>query len=97
MIQYGYPGIENGKYTEEQFLNSISPRKREFYSHFVHRDTKLTAGGLWRVQGVISIDIFNKWLKAGKELSGIMFMAIDLPDCRSHYKLTITEYIAKPL
>ena len=62
MIEVGYNGIEEGKYSEEYFLANIPKRYIPFFKKFTHRDTR-ERGDYWRTQGTISIEDFNNVLK----------------------------------
>ena len=61
MIEPGYNGIEFGKYSEEQFLQSISSSDAEFCKLITHRDTQ-DRGDHWRVQGTINSTDFCVYL-----------------------------------
>lgn len=87
MIEIGYNGIEFGKYSEEYFLNRVSMRYLPLLSRFTHRDTQ-ERGNLWRVQGTISIEDFNKALEEMHDISNITQMSFALPH-KDRYLITL--------
>lgn len=86
MIEIGYNGIEFGKYSSEYFLNSIPKNYVEFFKKFTHRDTQ-ERGTIWRVQGTISIENFNTFLK-DNELCNISSIKIAFPS-KKDYLITL--------
>lgn len=93
MIATGYNGIEFGKISEEEFLNSISSRYVSFFKMFTHRDTQLKDDE-WRVQGTVKIEDFTNYLNgAGAKLSNIQQISIDFGDKESFLiTMVITKY-----
>ena len=87
MIETGYNGIEFGKYSEEYFLNHVSMRYLPLLSRFTHRDTQ-ERGNLWRVQGTISIEDFNKALEEMHDISNITQMSFAFPH-KDRYLITL--------
>ena len=87
MIERGYNGIEDGKYSEEYFLNHVSMRYLPLLSRFTHRDTR-EREDVWRVQGTISIEDFNKALEEMHGISNIMNIEFAFP-YKDKYLLTI--------
>ena len=83
MIATGYNGIEFGKISEEEFLDSTSSRYINFFKMFTHRDTQLRDEE-WRIQGTIKVKDFTNYLNdAGAKLSNIQQISIDFGDKES--------------
>ena len=87
MIEVGYNGIEFGKYSEEYFLDHVSMRDLSLLSRFTHRDTQ-ERKDLWRVQGTISIEDFNKALEEMHDISNIINISFAFP-YKDRYLITL--------
>lgn len=88
MIEVGYNGIEDGKYSEQYFLQHVSMRYLPLLSRFTHRDTR-EREDTWRVQGTISVEDFNKALEEMHDISMITNIEFAFPH-KDRYLLTIT-------
>jgi len=87
MIEAGYNGIEDGKYSEEYFLATIPHRYIPFFKKFTHRDTR-ERGDMWRAQGTISIEDFNTALNEVRDLTCIDSISFAFPS-KTKYLITI--------
>lgn len=87
MTEVGYNGIEFGKYSEEYFLDHVSKRYHPLLKNFTHRDTQ-EREDIWRVQGTISIEDFNKALKEMHDITGISSISFAFP-YKDRYLITL--------
>ena len=87
MIEVGYNGIEFGKYSEEYFLNHVSRRYLPLLSRFTHRDTQ-EKENVWRIQGTINIEDFNKALEKMHDITSISSISFAFP-YKDRYLITL--------